>query len=348
VKFGLFFQAPEAPGQSHADRYAEMLDLIVLADSLGFDVAWLAELHFGGAFSLLSNPLMAVPVIAQRTRRIRIGTAVSLLPLHQPLGLAEQAATADLLSGGRLEFGVGRGSIPSQFHGFGVPVSENRGRFDEALEVIRLAWTKERFSYHGTYYQVDDVSVVPRPLQRPHPPIRVAVHSAESFAHIGDLGLPIYSGTTTTPMPQLREYMALYRDRLAAAGHPWQPDQMALMLPVHVGDAGPAARDAMRPGVRKYYQNLEAIFSALPDSYADHLPRLRIIRDTLADLPYEKFFRDQAVFGDTAEVIDRLQAAIEEFSLSQVICWFDQGSMLPRAEVERAMRRFAEQVMPKL
>jgi alkanesulfonate monooxygenase SsuD/methylene tetrahydromethanopterin reductase-like flavin-dependent oxidoreductase (luciferase family) len=348
VKFGLFFQAPEAPGQSHAERYGEMLDLIVLADSLGFDVAWLAELHFGGAFSLLSNPLMAVPVIAQRTRRIRIGTAVSLLPLHQPLGLAEQAATADLLSGGRLEFGVGRGSIPSQFHGFGVPVSENRGRFDEALEVIRLAWTKERFSYHGTYYQVDDVSVVPRPLQQPHPPIRVAVHSAESFAHIGDLGLPIYSGTTTTPMPQLREYMALYRDRLAAAGHPWQPDQMALMLPVHVGDAGPAARDAMRPGVRKYYQNLEAIFSALPDSYADHLPRLRIIRDTLADLPYEKFFRDQAVFGDTAEVIDRLQAAIEEFSLSQVICWFDQGSMLPRAEVERAMRRFAEQVMPKL
>lgn len=348
MKFGLFFQAPEAPGQSHAERYGEMLDLIALADSLGFDVAWLAELHFGGAFSLLSNPLMIVPVIAQRTRRIRIGTAVSLLPLHQPLGLAEQAATADLLSGGRLEFGVGRGSIPSQFHGFRVPVSENRGRFDEALEVIRLAWTKERFSYHGTYYQVEDVSVVPRPLQRPHPPIRVAVHSAESFAHIGDRGLPIYSGTTTTPMPQLREYMALYRDRLAAAGHAWQPDQMALMLPVHVADAGPAARDAMRPGVRKYYQNLESIFSALPDSYADHLPRLKIIRDTLANVPYEKFFRDQAVFGDTAEVIDRLQAAVEEFSLSQVICWFDQGSMLPRAEVERAMRRFGEQVMPKL
>lgn len=348
MKFGLFFQAPEAPGRSHAERYGEMLDLIVLADSLGFDVAWLAELHFGGAFSLLSNPLMAVPVIAARTPRIRIGTAVSLLPLHQPLALAEQAATADLLSGGRLEFGVGRGSIPSQFHGFRVSVSENRGRFDEALEVIRLAWTKERFSYHGTYYQVEDVSVVPRPLQRPHPPIRVAVHSAESFAHIGDKGLPIYSGTTTTPLPQLREYTALYRDRLAAAGHAWQPDQMALMLPVHVGDTGRAARDAMRSGVRKYYQNLEAIFSALPDSYADHLPRLQIIRNTLADLPYEKFFRDQAVFGDTAEVIDRLQATIEEFSLSQVICWFDQGSMLPRAEVERAMRRFAEQVMPKL
>jgi alkanesulfonate monooxygenase SsuD/methylene tetrahydromethanopterin reductase-like flavin-dependent oxidoreductase (luciferase family) len=348
VKFGVFFQAPEAAGQSHAGRYAEMLELIGLADTLGFDVAWLAELHFGGAFSLLSNPLMAVPVIAQRTRRIRVGTAVSLLPLHHPLALAEQAATADLLSGGRLDFGVGRGSIPSQFHGFRVPVSENRGRFDEALEIIRLAWTRERFSFTGAYYQVEDVSVVPRPVQRPHPPIRVAVHSAESFAHIGEQGLPIYSGTTTTPLPQLREFTAIYRGRLAAAGHRWQVDQIALMLPVHIGDTGGAARDAMRPGVRKYYQNLEAIFQALPDSYADHVPRLKIIRDILADLPYEKFFRDQAVFGDPSEVIDRLQAAIEEFSLSQVICWFDQGAMLPRPEVERAMRRFAEQVMPKL
>src|SRR5215470_3659218 len=175
MRFGLFYQVPEAAGQTHAERYAEMLDLVTLADSLGFDVAWLAELHFGGAFSLLANPLMAVPVIAQRTKRIRIGTAVTLLPLHHPLSCAEQVATADLLSGGRLELGVGRGSIPSQFHGFRIPVAE---------------------------------------------------HSEESFAHIADSGLPIYSGTTTTPLPQLREFMALYRQRLAAAGHPWQSDQM--------------------------------------------------------------------------------------------------------------------------
>ena len=94
----------------------------------------------------------------------------------------------------------------------------------------------------------------------------------------------------------------------------------------------------MRPGVMQYYRNLETIFSSLPDSYGDHLPRLKSIRETIADLPYEKFCRDQAVFGDTAEVVDRLQRAKEEFSLSQVICWFDQGSMLPRAEVERTMR----------
>src|SRR4026209_1670076 len=190
MRFGLFYQASEADGQTHAERYAEMLDLIALGDTLGFDVAWLAELHFGGAFSLLASPLMVVPGIAQRTRRIRIGTAGTLLPLHTPLSCAEQAATADLLSGGRLEFGVGRGSIPSQFHGFRVPLSDSRSRFVEALDIIRLAWTRERFSYAGAHYQVEDVSVVPRPVQRPHPPIRVAVHSAESFAHIGGLRPP--------------------------------------------------------------------------------------------------------------------------------------------------------------
>jgi len=348
MRFGVFFQAPELPGQTHAERYAEMFDSIALAESLGFDVAWLAEIHFGAAFSLLSNPLMVVPAIAARTRRIRIGTAVTLLPLHHPLACAEQAATADLLSDGRLEFGVGRGSIPTQFHGFGIPVAENRARFDECLDIIRLAWTRERVSYEGAFYRVEEVAVVPKPVQRPHPPIRVAVHTAESFAHIGDRGWPIYSGTTTTPLSQLREFMALYRSRLAATGHPWRGDQMALMLPVHVAATAAAAREAMRPGVHQYYRNLKTIFSQLPASYTDHLPRLSIIEENVANLPYDRFCRDHGVFGDTAEVLDRLQAARDEFGLSEIICWFDQGSMLPRAEAERAMRRFAEQVMPKL
>jgi alkanesulfonate monooxygenase SsuD/methylene tetrahydromethanopterin reductase-like flavin-dependent oxidoreductase (luciferase family) len=168
MRFGLFFQAPERAGESHAQRFSEMLELATLADSLGFDVAWLAEIHFGAAFSLLSTPLMAVPAIAQRTKRIRVGTAVTLLPLHHPLACAEQAATADILSGGRLEFGVGRGSIPTQFHGFRVPVAENRARFAECLDIIRLAWTKDRFSYDGRFHQIENLAVTPRPLQVPH------------------------------------------------------------------------------------------------------------------------------------------------------------------------------------
>ena len=348
MQFGLFYEASEDPRQTHAERYAEMLDLIVYGETLGFDVAWLAEIHFGGAFSLLSVPLMVVPVIAQRTRRIRIGTAVSMLPLHHPLSLAEQAATADLLSGGRLEYGVGRGSIPTQFHGFGMPLEENRARFDEALEIIRLAWTTERFSYTGQFYQVDNLSVVPKPVQQPHPPIRVGVHTAESFAHIGDLGLPVYSGTTTTPMPQLREGMELYRSHLRARGHPWRKEQAALMMPLYVGPTSAAAHDAMRPGVEKFYRNVITILSHLPESYGDHLPRLRNLQQMVADLPFERFCQQQGVFGDAHECIDRLQAARDEFGLCQVICWFDQGCMLPVEEVKRTMARFAIDVMPKV
>ena len=349
MRFGLFFQAPESRGRSHAERYAEMFELIELADSLGFDVAWLAELHFGGAFSLLSNPLMAVPVIAERTRRIRIGTAVTLLPLHHPLSLAEQAATADLLSGGRLEFGVGRGSIPTQFHGFGLPVTENRARFDEGLDIIRLAWTRDRFSYHGTFYQVENLEVVPRPLQQPHPPIRVGVHTPESFAHIGDLGLPIYSGTTTTPLPQLRECLGIYREHLSAAGHAWQPDQMALMFPVHVGAERRrrARRDARRgaPVLQERARHLLGAARVLrrpPAAPARHRgdDRQSAVR---AVLPRPGASSAMPPRSSTAS-----QAAREELSLSQIICWFDQGAMLPRAEVERTMRRFAEEVMPRL
>ena len=126
-------------------------------------------------------------------------------------------------------------------------------------------------------------------------------------------------------------------------------DQMALMLPVHVGADGARPRGTpCGPACCSTTRTSETIFSQLPDSYGDHLPRLKVIEETLANLPYERFCRDQAVFGDAAEVVDRLQAARDEFGLSQIICWFDQGSMLPRAEVERTMRRFAEQVMPKV
>ena len=104
----------------------------------------------------------------------------------------------------------------------------------------------------------------------------------------------------------------------------------------------------MRPGVLQYYRNVETIFAQLPDAYGEHLPRLQGVRETLANLPYDRFCRDQAMFGDAAELVDRLQAARDEFGLSQIICWFDQGALLPRADVERAMRRFTDEVMPKL
>ena len=347
MRFGLFFQVSESAGQTQAERFAEMFDLVVLAESLGFDVAYLAELHFGGAFSLLSHPLMVVPAIAARTRRIRIGTAVTLLPLHHPLQVAEQAATADLLSGGRLEFGVGRGSIPTQFHGFRIPSAENRARFDEALEIIRLAWTEERFSYAAASTTSTTSRSCPgRCSARIRPSAWACIPPRASPTSVTRAGR-----STRGPRPRrCRSCASAWRSTGRIWRAPAMPgaEQMALMFPMHIGATAGGARDAMRPGVLQYYRNVETIFSQLPDSYGEHLPRLKGVRETLANLPYEKFCRDQAMFGDSSEIVDRLQAAREEFGLSQIIGWFDQGSRLPRDEVERSMRRFAETVMPKL
>src|SRR6266446_10113056 len=145
MRFGFFDQLPRADWQSERQRYQDILAQIEFGDELGFDTAWLGELHFIPSFSCLASPLMVLAAAAQRTRRIRLGTAVTLLPLHNPVKMAEDAATVDLLSGGRLEFGVGRGTAPLHYRGYDIPQEESRERFDEAIQFIIGAWSNETF-----------------------------------------------------------------------------------------------------------------------------------------------------------------------------------------------------------
>ena len=151
MRFGFFDQLPCAAGYSEQQRYRNIMAQIVLGDAEGFDTVWLGELHFSRAFSILADPLMVLAAAAQRTTRIRLGTAVTLLPLHNPVKIAEEAAIADILSNGRLEFGVGRGTAPVHYAGYDIPQEESRDRFEEALDFIVQAWTQEQFSYHGKY-----------------------------------------------------------------------------------------------------------------------------------------------------------------------------------------------------
>src|SRR3989442_10128425 len=153
MKFGLFYQLPCAPTQDEMTRYHETLEQIVYADELGFDTAWLAELHFNRPFSIMPAPLIVAAALAQRTKRIRLGTAVALLPLQHPLRTAEDAATVDILSQGRLEFGVGRGTIALHFQGFHVSRGKSRARFAEALASLEHAWTQETCRSDGNHFQ---------------------------------------------------------------------------------------------------------------------------------------------------------------------------------------------------
>jgi alkanesulfonate monooxygenase SsuD/methylene tetrahydromethanopterin reductase-like flavin-dependent oxidoreductase (luciferase family) len=192
MKFGLFYQLPSAPTQHVVARYEETIEQIVYAEALGFDAAWLAELHFNPLFSVMPAPLLLAAALAQRTTRIRLGTAVLLLPLQHPLRTAEEAAVVDLLSQGRLELGVGRGMITIHFQGFNVPREESRARFEEALTLINQAWTQETCSFDGKLFQVPPTAVVPKPWQKPHPPLRIAANSPETAVFAGEQGYSVF------------------------------------------------------------------------------------------------------------------------------------------------------------
>jgi alkanesulfonate monooxygenase SsuD/methylene tetrahydromethanopterin reductase-like flavin-dependent oxidoreductase (luciferase family) len=183
MQFGLFGGARTKRGDGAADShaYGDFIAYVIEAERLGFRSIFLVEHHFTGV-GQLSASLTLLAYLAARTRTIRLGTAVIVLPWHNPVLLAEQAATVDLLSGGRLDFGVGKGYRAAEFAGFHIPMEEATERFDEAITAIRQAWTSPgRFSHHGKRWRFDDIVVEPQPLQTPHPPLWLAAGSPDSI-----------------------------------------------------------------------------------------------------------------------------------------------------------------------
>ena len=190
MKFGLFggAQANGAPGTPPGQGFRDYVDFAVEAESLGYHSAFVVEHHFTG-WTQVSATLNLLTWLAARTTRLRVGTAVMVLPWHNPVLLAEQAATLDLLSSGRLDLGVGKGYRHTEFQGFCVPPEEAEARFDEALGVLIKAWTKtERFSHQGRYWQFDQIVVEPQSAQRPHPPLWMAAGSDASIRKVAERG----------------------------------------------------------------------------------------------------------------------------------------------------------------
>src|ERR1700686_1023585 len=170
MEFGMFHQFPVVPGGSESDAF-EQVDA---AERYGLDAMWLAELHVDPARSVLAAPMTIASAIAARTERIKIGIAVQVLPLCHPLRIAEEAATVDQVSRGRLIFGVGRSGLPRTYEAYGIPYAESKDRFAETLSVIEQAWTQPRFSHERHYYSFANVAVTPTTHQKPLPAIRVA------------------------------------------------------------------------------------------------------------------------------------------------------------------------------
>ena len=220
MEIGMFheFQCPR--GYTEERAFAESFEQVDAAERWGLDCMWLAELHVAPTRSVLAAPLAIASAIAARTTRMKIGIAVQVLPLCHPLRVAEEAATVDQISHGRLIFGVGRSGFPRTYQAYGVPYAESQERFAETLEIIRRAWTQPKFSYDGKYHSFNDVHLVPKPYQKPHPPIRIAATSPDTFAKIGALGYPIFVAVRLGVLSELAPLIAEYHAAWREAGHP--------------------------------------------------------------------------------------------------------------------------------
>lgn len=347
MKFGLFYMIPCADWQSPVQRYQDTLEQIDLGDRLGFDNVWFAELHFDPRFSTTPSPLMVAAAAAQRTKKIRLGVAVNLLPLHNPVRIAEDIATLDVLSNGRAEFGVGRGAMPAHFQGFNIPIQENRERFVEYLDFVIRAWTQEEFSFVGKYHSAEGLRLVPKPVQKPHPPIRIASNSADTFEMVGNLGHNMFISPFVVPMPALRDGVKVYRETLAASGHPVSTMELSVNMPVFVAGDAEEARSVPESSVKNFLNVFLSSYDtpAMQRAIAAN-PRIKETQTRFREMTFDDWRNDIAICGDPSQCIEKIKALQEDFQPSEIICFFNQGGLIEHSRVMDAMKLFASEVMP--
>ena len=337
MEFGLFYDFDIQKGATQAETFERSFKQVEASESMGVDSIWLAEVHFS-PFSVLSSPLIVASSVATRTERVRIGIAVQVLPLTNPLRVAEEAATVDQISQGRLDFGVGRSGLTRYYKGYNIDYSESSARFLESVDVITKAWGDEPFSHEGEFYSFQKVNVEPKPYKGLQPPIRVATASAETFSMVGRLGYPIFISTNSDE-PELIERLKLYRDALREAGHSGPGDVM-LRIPAYVSESAEKARS--EPEASTTYMvgyTAGQIESAPNQETADRLERL-------AKITYQEVLRHKVMYGTPQEVVERIQRYQEELGISGLVLEMNYGGQIPNELVLRSIRQLTEKVMP--
>ena len=345
MEFGMFHQFPVVPGGSENEAFAQAFEQVDAAERYGLDAMWLAELHVDPARSVLAAPMTVASAIAARTERIKIGIAVQVLPLCHPLRIAEEAATVDQVSKGRLIFGVGRSGLPRTYEAYGIPYAESKDRFAETLHVIEQAWSQPRFSHVGKYHNFDNVAVTPKPFQKPLPPIRVAASSPDTFPAIGKLGYPIFvmpRGTFSDMLPAIESYREAYR----AAGHKGR-GQVYMRVPLYVGDTPERARSEPEPSIMKFFREQAARLRASANRAGTSASEGRAERAALLDtLTYDDAIRGKIIIGTPERVAEQLSALQEELGLDGILAELNTGGEIPHDCVINALRLLCQEVKP--
>jgi alkanesulfonate monooxygenase SsuD/methylene tetrahydromethanopterin reductase-like flavin-dependent oxidoreductase (luciferase family) len=346
MEFGMFHEFHRRPGQSEADAFTESFELVDAAETAGLDVMWLAELHAAPERSVLAAPLTIAAAIAMRTQRMKIGIAVQVLPLCHPMRIAEEAATVDHLSHGRLIFGVGRSGFPRTYQAYGISYAESRDRFAEVMEILRRAWTQETFSFRGQFYHFDDVHLVPKPYQTPYPELRIAVNSPDTFQQSGEAGLPIFVATRLGDLDELVPNLRVYREAWTAAGHPGY-GKVYLRVPVYIAATERQAREEPHESIMFFYKYLgERIEASATQEGARAIENRAARGQRLMTIDYEEVLRSKIVVGTPAMVVDRLAALRETLGLSGILAELNCGMRIPHDRVVNALNLMCSEVMP--
>lgn len=345
MDFGVFVEQLRR-GTSQADAFKEMFEIADAAERWGLDVFWLAEMMVNPTRSVLSAPLLVASWIAARTKRLRVGTAVQLLPLNHPVRVAGEVTTLDHLSQGRFDFGVGRSGGPRAYDALAVPYEESQERFFEALDIILRAWKGEPFSYEGKFYRFSNVTVTPRPYRQPHPPVRMAATTAETFPRVGKMGLPIFVGLRGMDIPELSGCLKAYRQAWREAGHPGDGDA-CLRIPIYAAPTEKAARDEPHETITYYFQR-QADLTLAPVGRAGTGPaeRRRRQAQTLSTLSYEEILSRKVAFGSGPGLVDRLGQLREDLGINGIAAELNPGGLLPMAQEMRSLEILTHHVMP--
>lgn len=333
MKFGLFGGATARGSDIVTDSgqdYRRYIDYICEAEKLGFHSVFMVEHHFTG-FNQVSASLTFLAYLAARTSTMRLGTGVTVLPWHNPALLAEQAATVDMLSNGRLDFGIGRGYRYSEFSGFCMPMDEAEERYNEALEVIRKAWTSPgRFSHHGKRWHYEDVVIEPAPTQTPHPPFWVGAGNLEVIRAVAREGIKVLLDQLSTP-EVCGQRLAAYREAVEAQGRLFNPMDVGLTRGLHM---------ALNANEREHQHALRAQF-------LDHVRRLTVnpngTAGTLSAAAGGSSFHEATekttLIGTPEEIIGRLKV-LQAQGIEYVLLMDLEGSL-------QSLRTFAREVMPE-
>ena len=349
MKLGMLHLFENPVGKTEHEVIKEQMELMYEAETLGFDSVWPAEHHFT-EYGYCASPQVSLAAVAARTKRIRLGTGVVVLPFHNPIRVAEDFAFLDLMSDGRVDLGVGRGYQPGEYAGFGLAdkQSDSRTMFHEAIEVVRRCWTEEKVNFQGKYYQIEDLIVRPKPLQRPHPPIYMACLSAESFRLAGRYGFNVLmSGAFGLSAEGAKIGIADYRAGRREAGLDPASGQVALLLKVYAGDTMDGARADYAGPCTWYYRTI-AKYVAPPAGQAaiKSYELYTQTRGTAEALNFDDLAASPLmVCGDVDHCTEKLTGLIKEYGFNELLCWTRIGG-LETKKVLRSMELMSGRVMP--